>query len=170
MPPCLRTIDMFGQLYPGFNLQGQQKVRTSCGGFTSLVVLYTVFMFALLKLIHLITHHQPDINMYKLTDVYDESYIFEPGDENFMVAFALEDYFTYEFKNNSDYIKWAAMFETIEDERHVKQEIPMRFCTDEDYDKFYPVKESNANKLKLIREDPNRGMLCLDWENSGVQF
>ena len=108
--------------------------------------------------------------MYKLTDVYDESYIFEPGDENFMVAFALEDYFTYEFKNNSAYIKWAAIFETIEDERHVKQEIPMRFCTDEDYDKFYPVKESNANKLKLIREDPNRGMLCLDWENSGVQF
>ena len=56
-----------------------------------------------------------------------------------MFAFALEDYFTYEFKNNSAYIKWAAIFEVIEDERHVKKEIPMHYCTDEDYDKFYPI-------------------------------
>ena len=76
MPPCLKTIDMFGRLYPGFNLRGEQKVKTSCGGITSLVVLYLVFMFAILKLTHLITYHQPDINMYKLTDVYDETYVF----------------------------------------------------------------------------------------------
>ena len=36
-------------------------------------------------------------------------------------------------------------------------------CTDEDYAEFYPVQKSSEAFLKAMREDPNRGMLCIDW-------
>ena len=36
-------------------------------------------------------------------------------------------------------------------------------CTDEDYAEFYPVQKSSENFLKKIREDPDRGLFCIDW-------
>ena len=38
-------------------------------------------------------------------------------------------------------------------------------CTDEDYDQFYPVQKQSAATLNAIRNDPERGMLCIDWDN-----
>ena len=38
-------------------------------------------------------------------------------------------------------------------------------CTDADYDEFYPVKKQSAGTLKAIRNDPRRGMFCLDWDD-----
>ena len=38
-------------------------------------------------------------------------------------------------------------------------------CTDEDYDEFYPVKYQSAGLLQALREDPARGLLCLDWND-----
>ena len=36
-------------------------------------------------------------------------------------------------------------------------------CTDEDYAEFYPVKNSSDQLLKDVRNNPNRGFLCVDW-------
>ena len=38
-------------------------------------------------------------------------------------------------------------------------------CTDEDYDAFYPVVKQSATQLNAIRSDPERGMLCIDWDD-----
>lgn len=45
----------------------------------------------------------------------------------------------------------------------------MRLCTDEDYDKFYPPDERSVDFISLIRNKPDRDMLCLDLE-AGVEL
>ena len=39
-------------------------------------------------------------------------------------------------------------------------------CTDKDYADFYPIEETSAGVLQTIRDDPERGFFCLDWEES----
>ena len=38
-------------------------------------------------------------------------------------------------------------------------------CTDADYKEFYPVKKQSEKVLLDIKTDPDRGLLCLDWED-----
>ena len=38
-------------------------------------------------------------------------------------------------------------------------------CTDEEYDEFYPVRKAQAGMLRAMREDPERGLFCIDWDN-----
>ena len=45
--------------------------------------------------------------------------------------------------------------------------IPHHECTDEDFAKFYPIRQDEVSKFSRIREDPDRGFLCFDWENDG---
>jgi len=115
LPLFLKNMDMFGKPLPSFNLQGNEDVKTHCGGLVSLALMFTVFMFASLKLLHLLSFHSPTINAYVLTDEYDSSDVFDPQDEKFMVAFSLEDYFTSAFKDNSKYVKWFALYRTAKD-------------------------------------------------------
>ena len=39
----------------------------------------------------------------------------------------------------------------------------MHMCTDEDYAEFYPISEVSDTNLKEIRNDPERGFYCPDW-------
>ena len=43
--------------------------------------------------------------------------------------------------------------------------LPYHECTDKDYDEFYPAKKQSVPLLKSIREDPDRGMYCIDWND-----
>ena len=45
----LKRIDHFGKPMPGFNLGGQTKVRSSLGGFFSLVAALILIVYALAK-------------------------------------------------------------------------------------------------------------------------
>ena len=38
-------------------------------------------------------------------------------------------------------------------------------CTAEDYAQFYPVDEKFIKTFKLITENENRGLNCLDWND-----
>ena len=72
-------LDMFGQALPTFNLRGEDKVNTTCGGVASLIIIYITFMFASLKLMHLSTYHQPMINTYTLPNMFTSSDRYETG-------------------------------------------------------------------------------------------
>ena len=37
-------------------------------------------------------------------------------------------------------------------------------CTDDDYNEFYPIQKQSAATLQDLRNDPERGMLCIDWD------
>ena len=38
-------------------------------------------------------------------------------------------------------------------------------CTDEEYEEFQPIKQTAAGLLKEIRENPERGMYCIEWND-----
>ena len=116
-------------------------MNTVCGGMASLVIIYIVFMFASLKLMHLKSYHQPTINTYTLPSVFTKDDVYETTKQNFRVAVALEGYLTNEFKNDPRFVKWFAMAQIFEDGKSTKREVPMNPCTEEDYEKFFPVDE-----------------------------
>ena len=51
-----------------------------------------------------------------------------------------------------------------------EQILPHHECTDADYEQFYSIKEQFRQGLNDIRESPDRGFLCIDWEQGDEDF
>ena len=84
MPKMLLTLDMFRQPLPAFNIEGEGHIRTYCGGCVSLIIIYVLVLFAVLKLQHLLSKHNPQVNTFVTRDHFEDSDIFKPGeDDNF---------------------------------------------------------------------------------------
>ena len=81
LPRMLLTLDMFGSPLPAFNVRGEQSVRTHCGGCVSLLIMYLTFIFATLKLQHLMSKHNPSVNYFVERDAFDESDVWD-GEDN----------------------------------------------------------------------------------------
>ena len=91
----LKNVDIFGASLPSFTLNGRRDVsRTQLGGVMSLVVLYIIFLFSCIKFIHLVERNNPTVNTYMRKDAFANNQTLSLKDSNFMIAFALEDYFT----------------------------------------------------------------------------
>ena len=84
--------------------------------------------------------------------------------QNFRIAFTVES-FTLDPKqlNDGRYIKYIFRQYGKRNGEYYQRILPYHTCTDEDYNEFYPVKKSSISFLKEIREDPQRGMYCFDW-------
>ena len=86
-----KKIDTFGYPLPNFNLKGNEKVTTIVGGFCTLIILLTVFMYGTLKFSNLITKPSPIINSYfaenEMTGVS-----LNLNERNYKLAFTVESY------------------------------------------------------------------------------
>lgn len=60
----LRSLDHFGAEVPAFNLGGKDTMKTRLGGLVSFCIMYTTFIFALLKMKHLQEYKSPSITSY----------------------------------------------------------------------------------------------------------
>ena len=84
MPNMLLTLDMFGSPLPSFNIKGEDTVRTHFGGCVSFIIMFVAFLFATLKLQHLLSRHNPSVNYFVERDAYDGEFIWSGEDfENF---------------------------------------------------------------------------------------
>ena len=61
----LRSLDHFDSSVPAFNLGGKERIKTRLGGLVSFGIMYTTFIFALLKMKHLQEYKSPSITSYK---------------------------------------------------------------------------------------------------------
>ena len=43
-------------------------------------------------------------------------------------------------------------------------------CEQSDWDKFPPPADSSKDTIEKIKKDPNRGMLCLDWDQAELEI
>ena len=138
LPKMLLTLDMFSAPLPVFNLKGRESVRTYCGGCVSLVIMYVTFLFALLKLQHLLSKHNPTVNTFTEHAAFGESDVWT-GEENndFMMAFTVVDYESGEVRDDLSFVKWFAHLWIVVDGEASLVEIPMNPCSDEDFAKFY---------------------------------
>ena len=69
--------------------------------------MYTTFLFAVLKLQHLLSKHNPTVNTFVQRDAFDETDVWRGADnDDFMMAFAVVDFVTGEVKNDPRFVKW----------------------------------------------------------------
>ena len=139
----LKKLDIFGQPLPQANLGGQEKVRTHIGGFVSLLFANITFLFAILKLQHLMSKHNPSVNSFVEEGAFDLDEKFSTADkEDFMMAFQAVTWLD-GVRNDPYYVKWMATYWIFENGEYSTRAIPMRDCTESDFEKFYPpTKES----------------------------
>ena len=101
-PKMLLTLDQFGAPLPGFNVKGEDSVRTYCGGLVSLLIMLLAFLFATLKLQQLLSKGNPSVNNYVQRDAFDENDIWRGNEnEDFQMAFAVVNYVSGDVKYDS---------------------------------------------------------------------
>ena len=49
-----------------------------------------------------------------------------------------------------------------------EKEIPMRTCTDQDFEKFYEPTENNSKRFNQFRK--SGAMQCIDWKSVGLDI
>lgn len=107
----IKRFDTFGESVPQFNIQGQTTIKTSMGSLASILILMLTVMFGILKLEHLVLRKNPsliispkDLNEDDFNDKYNTA------ENNFMMAFAAEDFLTGRSLGDPRYIKWYVSF------------------------------------------------------------
>ena len=133
----LLTLDMFGAPLPSFNLKGKEKVRTYGGGCMSLSIIYVTFLYATLKLQHLLSKHNPSVNTFLVRDALSENEIWSGEDQDFQLALTIVNFATGEVKNDPKFVKWYGEFIDLSNGNKTLSEIPMHECTEKDFAKFH---------------------------------
>ena len=164
----LLTADMFAKPIPTFNINGETEVRTHLGGCISLLVMYVTFIFATLKLEHLLSRHNPSVNVFVDQDALSSDDIWSGAEEeDFMVAFAVVDYISGDPKNDKKFIKWFGQLIVADGDDEDYFEIPMHECTENDFKRFHkPAKTSQWDADYYSKEG---GFMCIDWTKVEMQ-
>ena len=159
----MSSLDTFGKDIPSFNIKGETKISTVCGGVLTAIIWICTISYASVKFAKLITHANPQIteviekNYYKGEDSVDLSAI------NFRMAFTVESYIDKQMKKDSRYIKWFIRQKSIVGGEDVENILEFHPCTEEDYAQFYPIETRQESLLNKIKNDPLRGFFCLNW-------
>ena len=147
---------------PTFKLKGQEAVYSLGGGICTLLISMVVLSFALVKFQQLISHQNPNMSSY-VKDVADDERL-DLKQSNFRIAFAVENYYPPFFlKNDPTYVKWLFRLYGKKDNKSYEVVLPYHMCTEEDYAEFHPIENKSKLLLQSIKEDPDRGFICLDW-------
>ena len=80
------------------------------------------------------------------------------------MAFAVERHRTGEPLHDLRYFKWFAYYFVNIDGVKKRSEIPMRTCTDDDYEEYYPVEKSSKNRLDSLKA--KKALICLDFDEN----
>ena len=73
--------------------------------------------------------------------------------------------------NDPEYTRWIFRITGYRDNQQwYEQILPHHVCTDDDYAEFYPITSGEEQLLSEIRSEPNRGLLCLDWDEAEPFF
>ena len=137
-------------------------MQTNPGGFLTFLICIVITMFTMVKFDHLTSKYNPNMSSY-LQDI-------EPGtrlnlkEKGFRFAFTIEDYYEpKQLKKSPAYVKWLIRFWGKKGGVPFERNLKMHMCTDEDYAEFYPISEASDSNLEEIRNDPERGFYCPDW-------
>ena len=136
MPQFLKKVDLYGRDIPSFSMQGETRVSTSMGGIMTLIIVYVTFLYATLKFQHLVERNNPQVVQWKKNDVLHDE-VFHVDEDKFMMAFAIEDFVTYDSKTDPRYLKWQTVYLEVKDGVTItEREIDTYPCTEGDYKRF----------------------------------
>ena len=131
-------MDLFGRPVPGFKINGHERVNTTTGGLITLLMMSILILFGLLRLQHLLTHHNPTINTYTEVDALIDQK-FDPLENDLFIAVGLEEYTTKETKSDPRFVKWLATYIVYEDSKVVEKRSEFMYpCSLKDFERFAP--------------------------------
>ena len=160
-----KKIDAFGQPLPSFNIKGKERVNTIVGGFCTLILFMTILSYGMLKFSNLITKPNPIINSYYAENEMDGVSI-NLNERNYKFAFTVESYNPPIIrKDDPRYVKYLVREYGKRNGKSYQRVLSYHNCTEQELDEFYPIKNIQTNLLKAIKEDPERGMYCIDWND-----
>ena len=99
----------------------------------SIVLMVIVYLFALLKLSHLLERKNPLVNTFELTKELGEDGRFLPHESRFAMAVALQNFVTTEYKSDPRYVKWASYYYTAKDGIWTNRYLPIYRCQESDF-------------------------------------
>ena len=166
----IKKVDLFDAAVPSFNLSGKARIGTIYGGLMSLSMLYLTFLFASTKLVHMFERRNPTVNTYLRKDAFSNEKRLALNDSKFMMAFALEDYFSGDIIDDPRYTKWHASFKTYTDGEITAREVPIFKCRKEDIAKFYTIDNRSSRKVESILSDSAKYLYCIDWEQAQIEL
>ena len=139
----LKRFDLFPSPIPGFNINGRDALQTGAGGLISFCIVYISFIFAFHKLMHMLERHNPQVNSYVNYDAFNFDDVFDIKEQNFRMAFAVEQYLTGDILSDLRYFKWFAQYQKTVNGTRTSTEIPMHTCSEDDFANFDPVNASS---------------------------
>ena len=90
------------------------------------------------------------------------------NDINFRLAFSVEGYHSREMKNKPEYVKYLVRIFGIKEGKEYETIVPYHKCTDADWAEFPPPSKASADSWNDIKDNPDRGMYCLDWTDKDL--
>ena len=162
------SFDQFVGRWPTFTLKGKAEVRTSVGALLSIAMMSISFLFALLKLTHLMARKNPLVNTFILQNEIPNNDPFRPHETNFRMAVALQDFVTTESKSDPRYVKWASFFYTAKDGIWTTRSIPIYRCQEADYEQFYPPELNSVQRVETLKKENE--LFCIDFLEADIEM
>ena len=94
---------------------------------------------------------------------------FDISEENFIMAFAIEDYTTSQPRIDPRFVKWNARYIVYTDNEITEEKlVTLVPCTEIDFARFNPVEIRSQDSVKKYKEEG--GMFCLDWDKENFKL
>ena len=166
MQSTLLKLDLLSTPLPSFNIKGESEVRTKSGGLISLVILAAIFMFATLKLEHLLNKKSPEISTFEDTTAISNEDEYNVGEnQDFQFAVGLTS-MVKGVLNDPRYVKWIARVFSKYGKSFDMEFYPLHECGPSDIAKFYPVQDRAKSQLNEMLEKD--ALFCFDWQGSDL--
>ena len=108
-------------------------MNTVVGGIISTLIITLVFVYAGIKLDHLIHRDNPNINQMDIPDFFPIDEVLNLTEIGFRMAWSVEGNLDKENKNSSKYVKWLARLLGKENGVWYEKVLPIHKCTEDDY-------------------------------------
>lgn len=113
--------------------------------------------------------HNPQVNIYTGYDALDDGDMLMTSDDDWMMAFAIEDFVSLEPKTDPRFLKWQTVYLQVKDGITVSaRSIPNYPCTEEDFKRFNKVEKRSKSRYKELKEGGS--LQCIDWVNQDIQI
>ena len=146
----LKKFDIFGRDIPSFNINGKNTIQTIPGVIVSILIGLLTLSFGILKFEHLVRRKQPFINETSSPLIKGTSQ--KLSDENIMMAFSLENFYTGVPSDNSRFNRWYAVTYTVEEGIWTSNYHLLDKCTEADFEKFYQAEnEETKQKVETLK-------------------
>ena len=90
---------------------------------------------------------------------------FQINESDFKFAFTIQNHSDHKRRDDPRYVKMYARLRRKVNGEQQDKTIGHHICTDEELDQFYEPTISSKAEYDDMREDPDRVLYCLDWDN-----